>query len=189
MSCKFPITRYEGEYMPEWTRQWKEHREQDSWLYFDTQRDIVLENHSARCRERTLAGDSDNWGAFTLLGVLQIDHLTIYKACGQVSVKRRDLELFFAAGKRIVRERSSRTPRQTGPTMKWVYCIPGKRNTKGHLTLVTINDTMNEPRVEVYFLRGQTNSGIRSQLPGMKEFYFWSKIEKVFTDFFFHGRC
>lgn len=171
--------------MPEWTRNWTELESINSMVYFDTPRDFVLLQEP-----RALAECRDNWGAFKLVGLVQLDHAQIHKACGQVSLELNDLQFFFTAGKRLVRERYLKWPRQTGPPMQWVYCIPGtgKGDTSKsvNLTLVAINDTFKEKRVEVYFMRGleygEHEDHQRSQLPGMKEFYFRTKLKKIFGD-------
>lgn len=188
MTCYFPITRYQGEYtfgVKEWT-EWR-----DSWLFFHHPRDIILEDEPFLWELGVvLARPENNWGAFTLVGLLQIEEDgNIPKVCGQVCLKQSDLNFFQLAGSDIYLARNSRNVRNTGPPMQWVHCIPGTG--KGaNLTLVAINDKDITSRVEVYFLRARDyeleeeqseREIIRSQLPGMKEFYFRAKLKKVFA--------
>lgn len=211
MSCKFPITRYEGEFIfgP---REWVEGGTitpslQDSWLFFHRPRDIILEKRAFQWQlnDSTLAGPENDWGAFTLVGLLQIDDDgNVPTTCGEVTVKQDDLRFLWSAGINICRDRNLKAVRHTGPTMQWVHCIPGtgkgNTNTSVNLTLVTVNDKTVDRHVEVYFLRAkdyfmepeeQEKETIRSQLPGMNEFYFRTKIKKVLTDIrtFWNGVC
>lgn len=195
--------------MPEWTRQWT--KLGDSWLYFEHPGDFILEERAFRWKlnEPTLAGPENDWGAFTLVGLLQIDDEgNVPTICGEVTLGQNDLNLLWSAGNKICRDRNSKWVRNTGPPMQWVSCIPGtgkgNTNTSVNLTLVAVNDTTVDRHVEVYFLRAKDYEGeperqeeqeepsrIRSQLPGMKEFYFRTKIKKVLADLrtFWNGVC
>ena len=198
MTCYFPITRYQGE-NTFGVKEWTEWPEGNSWLFFHHPRDTLLEDEPFKWEPGVgLATPENNWGAFTLVGLLQIeDDGNIPTICGQVCLQQNDLNFFQLAGTEICQARNSRDVRNTGPPMQWVHCIPGTG--KGaNLTLVAINDKYNTGRVEVYFLRARNyeleeesseQEIIRSQLPGMKEFYFRTKINKVFSSWwnFFCG--
>ena len=183
--CRFPITRYEGDYRPTWTRRWTRiGGAGGSWQYFDRARDILLDNDGEPYTWEgefgfynlfpMLAGPRDDWGAFNLVGLLQMDeNYKIRKACGCVTLRKNDLNQFVAAGKTIKRHRDVDMYRLTPD----VYCIPGTGGTIS-LTLVA----MNKKRTEVYFLSGRNTEDIciRSQLPGMPEFYRAAGIKRFF---------
>lgn len=185
--CRFPITRYEGEYRPTWTRRWTRiGGVGGSWQFFGHARDIVLDNDGEPYTWKgefgfhglfpMLAGPRNDWGAFDLVGLLQLDkRRKLKKACGCVTLSDNDLRYFVAAGRTVDGHRDVHMYRLTPD----VFCIPGTGG-KVSLTLVT----MNKNRVEVYFLsgRGTGEQGIRSQLPGMQEFYRAAIIKTFFAN-------
>ncbi len=181
--CRFPITRYEGEYRPTWTRRWTRiGGTAGSWQFFGFPRDILLDNDGEPYTWKgefgfhglfpMLAGPRNDWGAFNLMGLLQLDsHGSICKACGCVTLRENDLNQFVAAGRTVRGHRDTDMYRLTPD----VYCIPGTGG-KISLTLVTIN----RMRTEVYFLGGRDTGDIRSQLPGLPEFYRAATIKRFF---------
>ena len=181
--CRFPITRYEGDYRPTWTRNWTRlGGKGGSWQFFGYTRDIVLDNdgqpytwdgeYGIHTLFPMLAGPRNDWGAFDLVGILQLDDgRNIYKACGCISLNEYDLGFFMHAGKKVDEHREKNTYRMTPD----VFCIPG---VGGNLTLVT----MNKNRIEVYFLSGHDTGEWMSKLPGMDEFYRMAKIKKLFAN-------
>ena len=49
-----------------------------------------------------LAGPRNDWGAFDLVGLLQIDKgRNIHKVCGSVTTRDNDLRFFVAMGKKV----------------------------------------------------------------------------------------
>ena len=92
--CRFPITRYEGEYRPTWTRCWTRiGGDGGSWQFFGHARDIVLDNGGEpytwkgefgfRGLFPMLAGPRNDWGAFDLVGLLQLDKdCNLKRVCG-----------------------------------------------------------------------------------------------------------
>ncbi len=185
MTCKFPITKYEGDYNPHWTREWT-NIDGDA-VYFTSPRDIIVEEDfpwdgrfGIRSNFPPLAVPTDDWGAFSLVGFLQIGVIgnpEVHKICGEVSYQRNDITSFVEAGEKINRYRQSLETDLNG----YVYCIPGTG--KGDV-VKTISLTLvvtNWNRVEVYFLRG-VRGGVKSRLPGMRTFYGKQKISKFFSD-------
>lgn len=131
----------------------------------------------------TMAGPRNDWGAFDLMGLLQLDSSgNICKACGCVSMRENDLGFFMHAGRTVGEHRQTDMYRMTPD----VFCIPGVGG-KISLTLVT----MNKRRIEVYFLSGRDTGEAVSQLPGMREFYRAARLKKFFANIIslFSGAC
>lgn len=88
-----------------------------------------------------LAGPRSDWGAFDLVGLLQLDSgRNIYKACGSVTLRENDLGFFIAAGNKVREHRVMDMYRMTPD----VYCIPG---VGGRISLTIV--TMNKKPIEV----------------------------------------
>lgn len=192
--CRFPITRYGGNYRPTWTQRWtRVGGKGGSWQFFGHARDMILDNdgqpyawdgdYGFYTRLTMLAGPHSDWGAFDLVGVLQLDKCgNIYKACGCVSTGEYNLGFFMHAGMTVDEHREKNMYRMTPD----VFCIPGLGG-KINLTLVT----MNNKRIEVYFLSGRYPGEFQSQLPGMHEFYRVARMKKMFAKIvaLFSGVC
>lgn len=188
--CRFPITCYEGEYRPTWIQKWtRVGGAAGSWQFFGYARDMILDNNGVPYSWegdfgfdgafRMLAGPRNDWGAFELVGVLQMDSFrNIYKACGSISLRKNDLGFFIAAGNKVREHRSIKGYQMTPDA----YCIPGVGG-RICLTLVTTNDT----RIEVYFLSGRDTKEYRSKLPGMDNFYRAEWMKKLLA--LFSGVC
>lgn len=187
METPFPITTYHGEYQKEWTKTWT--NVGDAWQFFDTKHEIVLDQdvyqwhgefgfYTEYSQFLTLSGPDNDWGAFKLVGLMQIDKgCNLKKVCGQVTTRENDVRSFVAKGKVVERYRKSLRVKNYGPPD--VYCIPVKvHQHKINLILIIVNNN----RFEVYFLKGKADVGKRSQVPGMEDFYFWENISKVFTN-------
>lgn len=135
--CRFPITRYEREYRPTWTRRWTRiNGDSGSWQFFAHARDIVLDNDGEpytwkgefgfRGLFPMLAGPRNDWGAFDLVGLLQLDEdCNLKKACGCVTLNDNDLRFFVAAGRTVEGHRDADMYRLTPD----VFCIPGTGGT------------------------------------------------------------
>ncbi|CAM9990807.1 unnamed protein product, partial [Ectocarpus sp. 8 AP-2014] len=200
--CKFPITHYEGEYRPTWTQRWTRiGGENGSWQFFSHARDITPDNDGEpytwegeygwyNLIRPMLAGPSNDWGAFDLAGLLQIDQSGEFiKACGCASLEENDLRFFVRAGITVGKHRNDRGIDHFCMTPD-VFCIPGTGG-KIDLTLVTTNKTIGKTLVEVYFLRGRETAEVRSRLPGMRKFYRAKRINKCFANIvnLFGGAC
>ncbi|CAM9400384.1 unnamed protein product [Ectocarpus sp. 12 AP-2014] len=75
-----------------------------------------------------LAGPNNDWGAFDLAGILQLDWSgAIYRACGLVCLADCDLRLFLFAGSVVHAHREKDTYWKRNPTTPHVFCIPGER--------------------------------------------------------------
>ncbi|CAM9525995.1 unnamed protein product, partial [Ectocarpus sp. 13 AM-2016] len=200
--CRFPITRYGGEYRPTWTRRWTRiGGENGSWQFFSHARDISPDNDGEpytwegdfgwyNLIRPMLAGPSNDWGAFDLAGLLQINQRgELIKACGCVSLKDNDLRFFIHAGITVGAHQKNRGIDNLCMTPA-VFCIPGTGG-EFNLTLVTTNKTIGETLVEVYFLCGRGTGEVRSQLPGMNKFYRGERIKKCFANIanLFGGAC
>ncbi|CBN80470.1 EsV-1-179 [Ectocarpus siliculosus] len=200
--CKFPITRYEGEYRPTWTRRWTTiGGKNGSWQFFSHARAILPDNNGEsytwegeygwfNLMRPMLAGPSNDWGAFDLAGLLQINQSgELIKACGCVSLKANDLRYFIRAGITVGAHCIDRGIDNLCMTPA-VFCIPGTGG-KFDLTLVTTNKTIGKTLVEVYFLCGRETAEVRSRLPGMHKFYRRARLKKCFANFvnLFGGAC
>ncbi|CAM9236865.1 unnamed protein product [Ectocarpus sp. 8 AP-2014] len=137
-----------------------------------------------------LAGPRNDWGAFDLAGLLQLDQRGKFiKACGCVSLMENDLNFFIRAGITVGAHREDCGIDNLCMTPA-VFCIPGTGG-QFSLTLVTTNKTVGKTLIEVYFLRGRETGEVRSQLPGMKNFYRVARMKKVFAKALalFRGKC
>ena len=137
-----------------------------------------------------LAGPSNDWGAFALAGLLQINQSGEFiKACGCVSLKENDLSFFIRAGIAVGALRKDRGIDNLCMTPP-VFCIPGTGG-KFDLTLVTTNKTIGKTLIEIYFLRGRETAEVRSRLPGMQKFYWRARIKKCVASIvnLFGGTC
>lgn len=185
-----PITTYEGEYMPEWTRTWTEIG--GSCHYFTYPRDIAVDEEEFPWHGKyglpsnflPLAIPTEDWGAFKMIGLLQVDMVgNIYKICGEVSVSLNNVRSFVAAGNQILcKIRQDRQDKTLRIYNRYVYCIPGtgKGDVNKIISLTLV--AMNGSRVEVYFLRGGLqDETMRSRLPGMETFYKKQRIKKVLS--------
>lgn len=175
----FPITEYEGNYNKRWTRKW--HYVNGAWQYFDGERDISAsyaryfpwygEKGVVYTPNPMIAGSSNDWGAYELAGVLQIDHNgTIQKICGYATNSEVDVEVFVDAGRAILERLHAEEDPENPEINNFnylpdVYCIPGTGEGFIKLTLVTMNYLCN--RTEVYLL-GAGSPEWNCQLPGMK---------------------
>lgn len=132
--CRFPITCYDGDYRPTWLRNWTRlGGESGSWQFFGHARDIIPDNSGApypwdgdygfyNDHVPTLAGPRNDWGAFHLVGLLQIDRgCNVHKACGSVTLIENDLRFFVHAGSTVDEHRDKNVYRMTPD----VFCIPG----------------------------------------------------------------
>ncbi|CAM9172435.1 unnamed protein product, partial [Sphacelaria rigidula] len=181
MAKKFPISSYMGEFRPEWTRRWTEIG--GSCHYFTCPRDMVVDEEQFSWYGKyglpsnflPLAVPMEDWGAFKLIGLLQMDTIgNIYKMCGEVAVSLNDVRSFAAAGEQILREMLQHQSEKTRRIYnKYVYCIPGTGKSDANKTVSLTLVATNGSRVEVYFLRGLVGleETMRSRLPGMKAFY------------------
>lgn len=102
--CKFPITQYEGGYRPTWTRRWTRIGGRNgSWQFFSDARDTRPDNDGEpytwegefgwyNLIRPMLAGPNNDWGAFDLVGLLQMEQSgELIKACGCISLQPNDL--------------------------------------------------------------------------------------------------
>ena len=191
--CKFPITQYEGEYRPTWTRRWTRIGGRNgSWQFFSDARDTRPDNDGEpytwegefgwyNLIRPMLAGPNNDWGAFDLVGLLQMEQSgELIKACGCISLQLNDLRFFVRAAITVVAYRIDHRIDNLCTTPP-VFCIPGTGG-KFDLTLVTTNKTIGKTLVEVYFLSGRETAEIRSRLPGMRKFYRKAGLKKCFAN-------
>lgn len=112
-SAIFPITEYTGPYKDEWTNTW--HKFGAGYQFFAKPLEFVVDNDGRGFGwgdlkldgRKTPYGRDDNWGAFHLAGLLQIDpkiddadEFKLCRACGLVSVSDNYLRMFRRAGNR-----------------------------------------------------------------------------------------
>lgn len=108
----FPITRYTGEYVRGWTNNWV--HVGGAFQFFAKPWEMVVDNDGRGfawddpdfgyyAGEWTRCGIHDDWGAFHLAGLVQINakNGSLRKACGLVSVSPNNLRMFRRVGKRM----------------------------------------------------------------------------------------